>query len=314
MLCSIIVPLYNKAAFIESALASVLNQSYQNFEIIVVDDGSNDDGAARVSAIEDARIFLISQKNAGVSSARNKGIERAEGEIVCFLDGDDYYHPSYLQTVISMANRYPEVVYFATAYRRVSGIGDEIKAWNVGDVNECLVVDDFFCRWRRFGAFFSTGSVAIRRSSLIELQPCFPVGESMGEDHDLWFKLAERYSLVYCPATLFAYRIDVAGSLCASNPVNALWPSYARLEQRALHNQLPNRLRASALRLITESKVTMARSNLIAGRRLNAIVQLSDAWRGIALKRWWLTLGMCLVCSSNMVSRWEQWRHLRSNN
>ncbi|AZP10945.1 glycosyltransferase [Undibacterium parvum] len=308
MLCSVIIPLYNKAAFIESTLLSVLNQTYQNFEIIVVDDGSKDDGAARVSAIDDSRIRLISQKNAGVSAARNAGIAHAKGEIVYFLDGDDYYHASYLQTVISMASRYPEMTYFATAYRRVSGTGDETKVWSVGDVNDCLLVNDFFDHWRRYGAFLFTGSVAIRRSSLIELQPCFPVGESMGEDHDLWFKLAERYSLVYCPAPLVAYRIDVAGSLCASNQVSGLWPSYARLEQRALGKQLPNRIRTSALRLVTESRVSMARTSLIAGRRKDALAQLLDAWRGVGLKRWWLTLGMSVVCSANMVSRWEKWR------
>jgi len=103
MYFSIIIPLYNKADFITDAIQSVLNQSHQNFEAIVVNDGSIDDGASRVQAIHDHRIKLIQQANSGVSCARNQGIELAKGDLICFLDADDWYLPTYLETIASMA-------------------------------------------------------------------------------------------------------------------------------------------------------------------------------------------------------------------
>ena len=86
---SIIIPLYNKAKYIENTIQSVLKQTFKNFEVIVVDDGSTDDGPEKVGLISDCRIRLIRKENGGVSSARNRGIAEARGENIAFLDADD---------------------------------------------------------------------------------------------------------------------------------------------------------------------------------------------------------------------------------
>jgi glycosyltransferase involved in cell wall biosynthesis len=313
MLCSIIIPLYNKANYIDSTIKSILAQSNQNFEIIVVDDGSQDDGPALVSAFQDSRIQLIRQANGGVSRARNVGISRARGDLVCFLDADDLYHPAYLETIVSMAKKNPEIVYFATSYIRVDASNLANVNWICGDHDSYEIIEDFFLRWS-LDVRLCTDTVAVRRLNLTQLQPCFPVDESVGEDHDLWFRLSELYKLAYCPAKLAVYRLGMADSLSASNEMLALPPSYLRLEQRALTSDFPSKLRPSALRLISETKVTVARSFLKSGQKIVAFKKLITVRRGVILKRWWVSLVMCFFTTSNMVKFWDRWRSGQSKN
>jgi glycosyltransferase involved in cell wall biosynthesis len=311
MLCSIVIPLYNKAAFIEEALQSIFNQTYQNFEVIVVDDGSKDGGAERVKTVKDHRVTLVHQANGGVSKARNSGIDLAKGDLVCFLDADDWYQPQYLETIVSMAKTYPEVSFYGTFYRLVNIDEGTEKFWNIADERNIEIIDDLFKRWR-LGTLFTINSVAIKRSLLLQFKPYFPVGEQMGEDQDLYFRLAEKSSCAYCPLPLSAYRIEVTESLCASYQGNALFPAYLRLEQRALNRQMPDILRSSALELVSYAKITVARDMLMREQRCQGFRQLLGAWRGMVLRRWWVTLAMCVVATPAVVKRWEDWRQQRA--
>lgn len=311
MLCSVIVPLYNKEAFIEVALQSIFDQQHQDFEVIVVDDGSTDGGAFRVSAIQDQRIHLIQQANAGVSCARNRGIECAKGELVCFLDADDWYHPKYLDTIVSMATQYSEIDFLATNSLVFHKSDIPTLTWDLDERADFLLIDDIYDFWSKGGGPFCTNSVAVRRPLLSSLQPCFPPGESMGEDQDLWFRLGERSRLVYCRTPLVAYRY-MDGSLCDSNDVLTLLPAYSRVEQRALRGQMPDKLRASALKLVSNAKTGIARNLLMAGRRYDACMELLDGLlRGIKSRKWWVTLVMCAICTPSLVKRWLHWRDPR---
>jgi glycosyltransferase involved in cell wall biosynthesis len=310
MFCSIIIPLYNKADFVAMAIQSVLNQSHQNFEVIVIDDGSTDDGASIVRAIPDHRIKLTQQANSGVSCARNLGIDLAKGELVCFLDADDWYLPMYLETMASMASRYPEIAFFATNYKIISvgSLNQASISWNPGDTRTVEIISDIFSRWLSHSLFI-INSVAIRHTHLIQFNPYFPIGEQWSEDHDLWFRIAERSRLAYCPAQLVGYRKEVEGSLCAIyEPQCSLLPTYIRLEQRAVDRQPQDGLRNSALRLVDENKITVVRRLIMNGRRYDAFMQLLNARRGIVSRRWWVSLIMCLVISPGLVKRWESWR------
>lgn len=105
---SVVVPLFNKAAYIGRALASIAAQTFSDYEVIVVDDGSADGGAERVAARGDPRLRCIRQLNAGPGSARNRGLAEARGEYIAFLDADDEWLPSYLARSVGLLDRLGE--------------------------------------------------------------------------------------------------------------------------------------------------------------------------------------------------------------
>ena len=113
---SVVIPLFNKQDSIRSTIESVLAQSFRDFELIVVDDGSTDGSVDVVKAINDPRIRLIEKQNGGVSSARNEGIRNASYEYVAFLDGDDLWDSDYLREIVHLIEVFPEAGILGTSY------------------------------------------------------------------------------------------------------------------------------------------------------------------------------------------------------
>ena len=102
---SVVIPLYNKQNYIKETIKSVLNQTFQNFEIVVVNDGSKDDSIKIIESIQDYRIKLVHQENSGVSVARNMGIKEANAKYIAFLDADDLWLPEFLQTIYELIQK-----------------------------------------------------------------------------------------------------------------------------------------------------------------------------------------------------------------
>src|SRR5690606_12651401 len=99
---SIVIPLYNKAKSLRGTIQSVLNQTFHDFEVLVVNDGSTDESVAILQEFTDQRIRLISQRNQGVSAARNTGIKNATFDWIAFLDGDDVWKEDHLEQIVAM--------------------------------------------------------------------------------------------------------------------------------------------------------------------------------------------------------------------
>jgi len=107
MKISVIIPLFNKKDTIIKALESIFNQTVQPLEIIVVNDGSTDGSVELVEQVKHPLTRLINQKNAGVSIARNRGINEAKGDWIAFLDADDFWDNDFLETINKLSNKYP---------------------------------------------------------------------------------------------------------------------------------------------------------------------------------------------------------------
>ncbi len=262
---SVVVPLYNKAAFVAEAINSVREQSLAAFEIVVVDDGSTDGSAEIVERMAGDDIRLIRQANAGVSMARNRGIDAAQGEYIAFLDADDGFQPDFLAGIARLIERFPRAGMYCTGYTRVWENGHHEES-TLPDVENgaMVVVDDFYANWCN-GCFTFTSAIVIRRSVFGDSALRFPAGEKLGEDQDLWFRVAECHQVAYLNSPKVDYRMAVSGSATHSSVVDDELPCYRRLSERLEAGRVPLIMERSARRLLASHLMNIARARLSLG-------------------------------------------------
>ena len=187
---SVIIPLYNKANFVLKSIESVLNQTFGDFEIVVVNDGSTDDSLSVVNGIKDARIRIFSKENGGVSSARNFGIGEAQNEYIAFLDADDLWLPDYLEAIKGMIEMYPQAGIFATG--RTSIFPDKKIDRIVFNLPKGkIVLIDNYCKAliKKEIIQLWTGTVCVKKK-LFNKTGGFREGIKTGEDMDMWLRLS----------------------------------------------------------------------------------------------------------------------------
>lgn len=191
--CSVVIAAYNAAPSIGATIESVLAQTRQDFEVIVVDDGSTDDTAAQVQSVVDARIRLYRQENQGPSAARNRAIANADGEYVSTLDSDDLWLPRYLEKMVETLEQAPDAGFaFTDAWTLEESSGRIQRATTMsraGVANPPSDPASFLEALIRSN--FVYGSVTARRE-LLEHVGGFNARLSHSEDYELWLRLAAR--------------------------------------------------------------------------------------------------------------------------
>jgi glycosyltransferase involved in cell wall biosynthesis len=209
---SVIIPLYNKAPYVAKAINSVLVQTYTDYEMVIMDDGSQD-GSFDVAqkAIEGrGNCHLYRQQNEGVSMARNNAVALSKAEHLCFLDADDWWEPTFLEEMSKLIEAYPDAGIYGTNYTivnetkrktRVANIGVE-QGFEKGYIDYCKVYA------KTLAMPLWTGAVCVPRKVFDEMQG-FPKGIKLGEDFLLWIQIALKYRVAFLNKPLSYYNQDV---------------------------------------------------------------------------------------------------------
>ena len=193
---SIIIPLYNKEKFIENTVQSALEQSFEDFEIIVVNDGSTDKSLELVNKLCDKRIKTYSISNAGVSKARNFGIQKATSNLIVFLDADDLWKKNHLEELFQLRKAYPHCGLYAMGYTKKYDNSNPINAHYFGLKNHSGVVPDFFMA--------STADCVAWTSAVMVPKDVFKTigyfnqGLKSGQDTEMWIRIAIEYKVAFC--------------------------------------------------------------------------------------------------------------------
>ncbi len=185
---SVVIPLYNKEKSVKNTIESVLNQTFQDFEVIVVNDGSTDNSLEVVKSFNDERIRIINQKNSGVSSARNRGIKEAKYEWIAFLDADDLWENNHLQVVDEMIKSYPNETVFCTSFVTCKNNMHHQKN------NSIIIVEDYFKEV--LNGYVICSSVAVIHQSVFKNIGHFNEILSRGEDLDMWARIGKYYRII----------------------------------------------------------------------------------------------------------------------
>lgn len=274
---SVVIPLYNKEKYIESTIRSVLDQSHQDLEVLVVDDGSADGSLALAERFASDRVHIIRQENQGVSVARNTGIEHASGEFICFLDADDQWRPEYLATIHVLTEQYPESDIFVTAYAVNMGGGKVHYSTRLEPETGCL--PSYWLTLARGYDFVWTSATVIRRETLIRAG-LFKPGEKIGQDLDMWARVAR-----INPRVAYSNHICVdynrAAEQNARTRVRVAWAgAFLRdLEEELADPRRTLEERASIQRKYDKKMTVFIFTAILAGERKRAAQALRE-WKG----------------------------------
>lgn len=205
---SVVIPLYNKEINIGNTIQSVLNQTFQDFEIVIVNDGSTDKSLQVVEQIDDSRIRIINKPNGGVSSARNRGIEEAKREWIAFLDGDDLWDKEKLMAVSRVIHDNYDVKWIINAFQTVAGQRKFTQMYHKNGILD-NVVDDLVS-----GLKIQTSAVVVQKGVFMnDSRLFFREGINNSEDREVWYKLSLLFTRpLYINRILSYYIIDDSGT------------------------------------------------------------------------------------------------------
>lgn len=199
---SVVISVYNKADYIENTLKSVVNQSFDDFEVIVVNDGSSDNSLEIINSINDDRISVITTENLGASMARNKGIEESNSDFIALLDGDDYWNKDYLQTIYDAISIFPNQKVFSVAIAQK--YKNKIVPVNYSfNQTETFRIHNFFASSKKY-SLLSSSSVVFHKA-IIKQTGKFDPNIVSGQDTDLWIRFGLHYDIVFINKQLVTY-------------------------------------------------------------------------------------------------------------
>ncbi|MEO0868732.1 MAG: glycosyltransferase family 2 protein, partial [Cyanobacteria bacterium J06642_11] len=224
---SVVVPLYNKAAHVQRTLVSILTQTYSPYEVIVVNDGSTDDGPSLVQAMEDERIQLVHQDNQGPGSARNRGLGMATAPYVAFLDADDEWLPTFLEVTLGHLQRQPDCVLCLTGQYRGeprSDWGKVLSSFGLSSGTWRLPMTMPNDQYKPNLDVLHSGAIVCDRNILNRFGGFYDKNRcTYGEDIYLWLQVVLNYPIYRDLRPLMWYHTE-ASDLAVWTQVRPPWP------------------------------------------------------------------------------------------
>lgn len=202
---SVIIPLYNKESFIENTLKSILCQTFTDFEIIIINDGSTDKSEEKVFEFKDSRIQYFYKENGGVSSARNYGIEKAQSNYLSFVDADDYWYPHFLKEMHNNISTFQDIKVFTTAIEIEISKKVFFSAYSIEKTGECEIVNYFDASCKQS---VISGSSGVFHNSVFTKTGGFDLQLKSGEDIDMWIRIGLNYPILFSWKVLVQYVYD----------------------------------------------------------------------------------------------------------
>lgn len=233
---TVIIPLYNKENYVESALKSILNQTFTDYEIIIVNDCSTDKSVSKIEPYLSEKVTLIHhEKNKGLSASRNTGIKNAKANYVTYLDADDLWKPTFLETINRLISNFPEAKIFATNYEEIYG-SKILKPHNNSDslANDFEGIIDFFKLNLKQG-IYNHGSVCFE-SSVFEKVGYYDEKLTFSEDIDFNIRANSQFKLAYSTVVGMQYTMQSENQITTSKISEKTLPDYSKYDDLALLN------------------------------------------------------------------------------
>ena len=211
---SVVIPLYNRVQVIEQTVKSVLSQTFDAFEVIIVNDGSSDNSLNVVrDKFTDSRIRIINQENQGVSVARNRGVKESKYEYIAFLDADDEWDSGFLEKVVEAIGKIPDAAIYGTSSLHTDYVTKEFVDGTIEEYrNKILKVDCF----QNIHSLPHTSAIVVKKDALFKIDKdldVFPIGMKMHQDWACFFRLALIEDVVYVGTPLGIRYNNVAGQV-----------------------------------------------------------------------------------------------------
>lgn len=235
---TVVVPLYNKQDFVESALQSICDQTVSNIEILVVNDCSTDNGIDKVRKLKDPRIRIIDHdRNKGLSAARNTGIKNANSDNLAFLDADDLWKPDFLEKISELMKLFSEAGLFATAYEEVHAEQIAVKTKNnvLLQSEEMAILDDFFYAAAKQPILWY-GSTVVKRD-VFEKVGHFDENITWFEDVDFNIRAALEFKVAYYNKTCALYTIESQNQITRTKIENRIVCDLSKYDKFATSNK-----------------------------------------------------------------------------
>ncbi len=229
---SVVIPTYNQASFLGEAVGSALAQTYRDFEVIVIDDGSTDNTPEVASSFPPA-VRYFRQENRGISAARNRGIELANGEYLAFLDSDDILLENALEKSVAFMDQHPEAGFCYGQVYSIDEKGRPMRLSRLRGARASCIRDGREQIARMLWRGDIAPSAVLARRSCVEEAGLFNTNVHMGEDVDMWLRLAMRYAVGYLAEPVAKYRVNPQ-SITAQSSFEANKRSHTAFVQRAL--------------------------------------------------------------------------------